>query len=176
VIRELEAQHEEACRSGACTAGPFVAKTWTPSLTCISAAIRSSPHVTFARAIAAIRHRTSTGSGRPRALDFHRDNGRNLLRCHRLRESGFTIVSNGPPVDQPGEEGHRDSGQARRLEMRCSIQAASEMCEALLETRGTENLVKEKSKRNEAGRKRLTLRNLRESNPPVPTGWSAVAN
>ena len=33
-------------------------------------------------------------SGGPRALDFHRQNQRNPLRCQRISVSGFTMTSN----------------------------------------------------------------------------------
>jgi hypothetical protein len=53
--------------------------TLIPSLSCSSAAVRSSPHVAFARAMVAIRRCTSTGSGgRPQVFDFHRHKRRNL--------------------------------------------------------------------------------------------------
>jgi len=59
-----------------------------------SAAIRSSPHVTFARARAAISCGTSVGSGgRPRAVDFHRQNRRNPLRCQRIHNLGVSSLS-----------------------------------------------------------------------------------
>jgi hypothetical protein len=68
--------------------------TQRPSLSPSSAAIRSSPHIPFARAMVAIKRWTSSGSGgRPGALDLHRQKRRNPLRCHRISVSGFTIVS-----------------------------------------------------------------------------------
>jgi len=67
--------------------------TRIPSFTSSSDAIRSSPHVRFAPAMSAIKSRRSAGNrGRPRGIDFHRQNSRNPLRCHRMSVSGFTTV------------------------------------------------------------------------------------
>jgi hypothetical protein len=69
-------------------------ESWMPSFSFNSAAIRSSPHVTFAVAIVVMSRRTSTGTrGRPRAFDLHRQKSRNPLRCQRISVSGFTMVS-----------------------------------------------------------------------------------
>ena len=57
-------------------------------------AIRSSPHVRFAAAIVAINCCTSAGTrGRPRDLDFQRQNRRNPFRCQRISVSGFTMIN-----------------------------------------------------------------------------------
>ena len=62
--------------------------TRIPSFTSSSDAIRSWPHPRFA-----INCRRSAGNrGRPRGLDFNRQNSRNPFRCHRMSVSGFTTV------------------------------------------------------------------------------------
>jgi len=67
--------------------------TRIPSFTSSSDAIRSWPHPRFAAAMSAINCRRSAGNrGRPRGLDFHRQNSRNPFRCHRMSVSGFTTV------------------------------------------------------------------------------------
>jgi len=67
--------------------------TRIPSFKSSSDAIRSSPQVRFAAAMSAIKCRRSAGNrGRPRGIDFHRQNSRNPLRCHRMSVSGFTTV------------------------------------------------------------------------------------
>ena len=64
-----------------------------PQLELQFAAIRSSPHVAFARAMVAIRRCTWPWSGgRPHGCDFHRQKRRNRFRCHRSIVSGFTMV------------------------------------------------------------------------------------
>ena len=68
-------------------------ETRIPSCTSSSEAIRSSPHVRFAAAMSAINRRSSAGSrGRPPGEDFHRQNSRKPVRCHRMSVSGFTTV------------------------------------------------------------------------------------
>ena len=68
-------------------------ETRIPSFTSSSEAIRSSPHVRFAAAMSAINWRSSAGSrGRPPGVDFHRQNSRKPVRCHRMSVSGFTTV------------------------------------------------------------------------------------
>jgi hypothetical protein len=60
-----------------------------------SAAIRSSPQVRLAVAIAAISRRRSAGvRGRPSPFDLHRHNNRKAFRCQRISVSGLTITSN----------------------------------------------------------------------------------
>ena len=51
------------------------------------------PTLRFAAAMSAIKCRRSAGNrGRPRGIDFHCQNSRNPLRCHRMSVSGFTTV------------------------------------------------------------------------------------
>ena len=69
-------------------------ETRTPSLTRSSCAILSSPQLTFAVAISAIRTWRFFGTGgRPLGRDFHRQNKRKPFRCQRMRVSGLTTTS-----------------------------------------------------------------------------------
>ena len=65
-----------------------------PSFNRSSDAIRSSPHVRFAVAMSAISRCRSAGNrGRPRGLDFHRQNNWKPFRCHRMSVSGLTTIN-----------------------------------------------------------------------------------
>ena len=65
-----------------------------PSLSWSSSAIRASPQIGFSAAILRMGCRRLFGSrGRPRGLDFHRQNRRNPFRCQRMKVSGLTTRS-----------------------------------------------------------------------------------
>ena len=67
-----------------------------PSLSWSSSAIRASPQIGFSAAILRMSCRRLFGSrGRPRGLDFHRQNRRNPFRCQRMKVSGLTTSSAG---------------------------------------------------------------------------------
>jgi hypothetical protein len=65
----------------------------SPSFRSSSSAIRSSPQVGFARAIAMISRRRLTGIGGRPDRDFHRQKSRQPWRCHRISASGLTTLS-----------------------------------------------------------------------------------
>ena len=69
-------------------------ETASPSLSDSSFAIRSSPHVGLARAIATISCWRFLGiRGRPRGRDVQRQKSRQPARCQRINVSGCTTVS-----------------------------------------------------------------------------------
>lgn len=83
-------------------------ETRIPSFNNSLAAIRSSPQVTLALAISAIRLWRSGGTrGRVHGLDLERQNSRKPFRCHRMKVSGLTTG--------------RTSRQANRLESKTKV-------------------------------------------------------
>lgn len=68
-------------------------ETASPSFKSSSSAIRSSPQVGFARAIATISRRRPTRIGGLPDRDFHRQKSRQPWRCHPMSVSGLTTVS-----------------------------------------------------------------------------------
>jgi hypothetical protein len=80
-----------------------------PSLSKSSAAMRSSPHVRFALAIAAISCCTSAGMrGRPSGRDFQRQNSRKASRCQRTSVSGLHNRQQRRPVNESREHHKRE--------------------------------------------------------------------
>jgi hypothetical protein len=64
--------------------------------------MRSSPQVGLSCAISTINFWSSAGTrGRPRGFDFHLQNSRKPLRCHRMKVSGLTKVRASRHANRP---------------------------------------------------------------------------